>query len=114
MKSFEKYIKRYSSSFTYVKNGNTITVKGIIQPLHYSDKSYFSSKRFPAGVFDGRHYFLITTPEYKSRLFNGLVIDGENTKYRVKSVESYRVKNNDIYVWAVLTVHTDSTGGVYE
>ena len=114
MRNVDKYINKYSEVFSYIKNGNTVYVKGIIQPFHYKNKAYFSPERLPAGVLDGRHYLLITTPFYKERLEANLVINGENMSYRIKSVDTYRVKNEDLYVWAVLTARTGNTGDVYE
>ncbi len=111
MKSINKLIKKYADVLTTVKNGNTISVKGILEPFHYRNKSYFTPKRFPDGVYDGRHYIFITTPGYRDFLSAGVTLENEDMKYRVKSVETYRVKNNDLYVWAVLTVHTEYRGG---
>lgn len=113
MNSIKKLIKKYSSVLTAVKNGNTISIKGILQPFHYAYKSYFTPKRFPEGFYDGRHYLFITTPEYRGNLYMGVLLEDEDMKYRVKSVETYRVKDEDLYVWAVLTVHTDYRGGSY-
>ncbi len=114
MRNVEKYINKYSTVFNAVINGNTTVIKGILQPFHYRNKTYFTPKRLPAGVYDGRHYILITNPEYKDKLKKSLVInDGENS-FRVKSVEAYRVKNKDLYVWAVLTARTEYAGDDYE
>lgn len=114
MNSARKYIKKYSDVINVSQGGNTVSIKGIIQPFHYHNKSYFSPERFPAGVYDGRHYLLITTAEYKNVLNRGSVLERANKAFNLKSVETYRVKNEDLYVWAVLTARTENTGDVYE
>ncbi len=77
-------------------------------------RNFLSVKRLPAGVFDGKHYLFISTPDVKDTLTPNLLLEGEKISYLVKSVETYRVKNNDLYVWAVLTAYTKNTGDSYE
>lgn len=109
-----KFISKYASRFRITQNGNTAYIRGIIQPFHYSYKSYFSGKRLPAGVFDGKHYLFISTPDLSDVLSRGMILHGEDKDYRVKSAETYRVKDNDLYVQAVLTACAENEGDVYE
>lgn len=114
MKNIEKFINKYSCVFNTVKNGNTIIIKGILQPFHNHYKTYFTPKRFPAGVYDGRHYLLITTPDYGEKLKRSIVINNGEMSYFIKSVDTYRIKDKDLYVWAVLSAHTENIGDDYE
>jgi hypothetical protein len=110
----KKFINKYASRFRITQNGNTVYIRGIIQPFHHSYKSYFSNKRLPAGVFDGKHYLFISTPDLSDVLIRGMILRGDDKDYRVKSVETYRVKNNDLYARAVLTACAENEGDVYE
>lgn len=108
MKSPVKFIEKYGTVFRFIKYGNTITIKGILQPYHYSYNSFFTHNRLPAGVCDPRHYLLITTPDLSGQIYKDLLILGEDRDYVVKSVETFSVKGEDLYVWAVLTACTES------
>lgn len=110
----KKFIYKYGSRFRINQNGNTSYIRGVVQPFHYSYKSYFTDKRLPAGVLDGRHYLFISTPDLSGILRRGLILRGEDKAYRVKSVETYRVKNKDLYAQAVLTACAENEGDVYE
>lgn len=109
-----KLINKYGDVLNIRENGKTINIKGILQPFHYAYKSYFTPKRLPAGVFDGRHYLLITSPKYKNRIFRNSVVEKNEEKYRVKSAETYSAQGRDLYVWAVLTACTTYTEDDYE
>ena len=106
MKFPTKLINKYGVVLNLNCNGETISVKGILEPFHYSYKSYFNPKRLPSGIFDSHHYLLILSPECKNMIFRNTFVEKGIEKYRVKSVETYCANGQDLYVWAVLTACT--------
>ncbi len=108
MKKPDEYIEKYGTVLSFLRYGNTINIKGILQPLYYKRKSFYNSERTPSGVFDPRHYQFITTSADLNNFYRDLRLSGGGQRYIVKSFEPYIFKGEVLYVRAVLTACTDS------
>ena len=104
----DKYIEKYGTRLSYKVYGVNYSIKGIIQPFHYSYKSYFDTKRFESGAHDGRHYLMILKSTMASVIHNNMDIYQGDKVYRIKTYEPYRYKGEIIYVRALATARTET------
>ena len=110
-----KYIlNRYGSTVKITKKGNTIITKGFIEPLHTKNKSYYNIKPIPIGKLDNSHYLLITGPDIVLDKCGGEIVEMYDKKYITKSNGTYVLSGQKVYVWAVLTAHTEQLEDSYE
>ena len=112
MKGLEKLISEYGNDVSFEKNGKTITVKALLQPIHYRFKTYFMPKHLPRGLFDNRHYLLLAPADFPAQ--PSQVITCGDRKYLIISTEGYRLKGKTMYVRAVLTACTDGAEDDYD
>ena len=112
MTDFKKLFSEYGEPVSFEINGETITVKALLRPLHHKNKTYFMPKRLPQGVLDNRHYLLLAPADFSAEPPQILTCNGRN--YMILSREGYRVKGRTMYVWAVLTACTDSAEDDYD
>lgn len=107
MNSSDKYIQKYGTEISYKIYGQNMSIKAIMQPFHYSYKSYYESKRYPSGKRDGRHYLLILRSTMASVIYTNMKFYKGDKVYRVKTFETYRYKGEVLYVRALLTPCAD-------
>ena len=112
--SAKNIIEKYGSTVLVSDGEKTFNSKGIIRPLYYKDKSRAIFSRFPTGVFDNRHYFVMLSPDVKLRKTGGETLECGGEKYRVNSNGVYFLGNRMLYVWAVLTACTDHLEDDYD
>lgn len=107
-------LNRYGSTVKITEKGNTIRTKGFIEPLHTKNKTYYNIKPIPLGKLDNSHYLLITGPDVVLDKCGGAVVEMCGKKYITKSNGTYILAGQKMYVWAVLTAHTEQSEDSYE
>ena len=109
--SIEKLLNKY---------GNTIYISGadgwksslfsaFIQPLRYKTKLYMTGDMTPIGINHNNVYLYIGPARHDlTKLDKSYRIhDGENNSYLIDRAEKITVKNNAIYIWAVIRQTTE-------
>ncbi len=102
------------------KFGNTIYISGadgwksslfnaFIQPLRYKPKLYMTGDMTPIGINHNNVYLYIGPARHDlTKLDKSYRIhDGENNSYLIDRAEKITVKNNTIYIWAVIRQTTE-------
>lgn len=105
-RSVKNTIRKYGSDVVITGDEKSVITKGIIRPLYYRDRTRAVFSRLPAGIFDNRHYLIILESDVKLRKTGGETVECNSNKYTVNSNGTYIVKDEAIYVWAVLTACT--------
>lgn len=102
------------------KFGNTIYISGadgwksslfnaFIQPLRYKTKLYMTGDVTPIGINHNNVYLYIGPARHDlTKLDKSYRIhDDENNSYLIDRAEKITVKNNAIYIWAVIRQTTE-------
>lgn len=95
-------------------NGKTRETKAIIQPMNRRWKTYFSGERLPSGVLNNNHYYMIAPPDLSLTAAENAVITCLEKTYTVRSCGDFKVKNERLYVWAVLAARTEISEDDYD
>ena len=96
------------------ENGITKSARAIIQPMNRRYKTYFSGERLPDGVLNNNHYYMIAPPEFDITNSGSAVIDAEDKSYLIRSSGEFKVKDERLYVWAVLAARTEPLEDDYD
>lgn len=104
------------------KIGNTVYISGadgwksslfnaFIQPLRYKTKLYMTGDVTPIGINRNSVYLYIGPARHDlTRLDKSCRIhDGDNNLYLIDRAEKITVKNNTVYIWAVIRQTTEVT-----
>lgn len=102
-KSILTELKKYGESLTVTTEKGSRRVKGILQPLLYKNKMYLGGTQLPDGYFNGGYYLLICPPEACLPVLGSAIVENSGKKYILKRSETVTLKNESLYVWAVLT-----------
>lgn len=109
--SIEKMLTKYGNTVRITGNDgwSTPLFNAFIQPLRYKTKLYMTGERTPIGINRNSVYLYIGPPKYDlSKLDNTYRIhDGENNTYLIDRAEKITVKNNTVYIWAVVRQTTE-------
>lgn len=102
------------------KHGNSVYISGadgwkstifnaFIQPLRYKNKLYMAGDVTPLGVNRNSVYLYIGPARHDlTKLDNSYRIhDSENNTYSIDRAEKIIVKNNTIYIWAIIRQTTE-------
>lgn len=98
---------RYGSDVRNITAESETRFQAFLQPMRRRYQNYYVPKRHLTGVFTNDHYLLIAPPD--TSLSRGDELECNSLLYTVISTDSYYVKDNVLYVWAVLTAHTERT-----
>lgn len=111
--SIGKIINRYGCT-AYVKNGDEIQhTKAFVSPLYYRYNQSYDSVRHKLGKRKNNMFLFIAPPEIKIESGKS-VIETDGCKYTVKRCEKYYVRDNPIYVRAVLCEYKEEPRDDYE
>ncbi len=88
---------------------NSENYRAFIQPLRYKTKLYMQGDRTPIGINKNNVYLYIGPANHDlTKLDNSCRIhDSENCKYIIDRAEKITVKNNTVYIWAVIRQTTE-------
>ena len=79
------------------------TYGGFIQPLRYKNKMYLNGVNTVIGFNSQGHYLYIGPPDHDlSTLSNDNWIEAEGKKFTVDRCEKVYLKNEVVYVWAII------------
>ncbi len=105
-------IQKWGESLSVTTEGAELNFKGIIQPLNKKRYSTYFTERLSAGTLCNNVYYLIFPPTVS--LAAGTVIRSEDKSYCVRSCGAFKVKNESVYAWAVLSARAVSEEDDYE
>nr|WP_303690082.1 hypothetical protein [Ruminococcus bromii] len=111
--SIGKILNRYGCDVTVKNDGKSVRTKAFISPLRYNYNQNSDNVRHRLGMRKTKLFLFIAPPDV---LLNSekSVIESENGKYTVKRCEKYYVKDNPIYVRAVLCAYREETRDDFE
>ena len=107
-------LDKWGETVTMTENGVEKSARAIIQPMNRRYKTYFSGKRLPDGVLNNNHYYMIASPELAFSEQGTAVITSNGREYLIRSGGEFKVKNERLYVWAVLAARTESAEDDYD
>lgn len=99
-------IEKFGSTVTLKINDKEYVTKAFIQPLRYKNKMYVDGYYLPQGYINGSHFLYIgkAEPKFTQPLEDvTITLNKTGEKYTVKRAETYRLKDVDLYMWAVIT-----------
>jgi hypothetical protein len=100
-KSITDTIKKYGNNVKIISNENSFLTNAFIEPLRYKNRIYVGGEYRLLGYSRTERY-LYVGPADIVLSENSSVIEMQDNKYIVKRCEIYYVKDNPIYVWAIL------------
>ncbi|MCR5652880.1 MAG: hypothetical protein K6F88_03675 [Ruminococcus sp.] len=114
MKNVNRILGKWGEKASITKNGKNFTADVLIQPMNRRWKTYLSGERVPSGILNNNHYYMIAAPELDLDKPDGGIVECGGKKYYIRSSGDFKVKNNKLYVWAVLAAHTEPVEGDYD
>ena len=111
--SIGKILNRYGCDVTVKNGGKSVRTKAFISPLRYNSNQNYDSVRHKLGMRKTKLFLFIAPPDVLLDSEKS-VIESENGKYTVKRCEKYYVKDNPIYVRAVLCAYREETRDDFE
>lgn len=86
------------------------TFKAFLQPLRYKNKLYQQGSFTPLGVNKNNVYLYIGPADHDLTKLDSTyrIHDSENKKYIIDRAEKITVKNNTVYIWAVIRQTTEA------
>lgn len=111
--SIGKILNRYGCDVTVKNGGKSVRTKAFISPLRYNSNQNYDSIRHKLGMRKTKLFLFIAPPDVLLDSEKS-VIESENGKYTVKRCEKYYVKDNPIYVRAVLCAYREETRDDFE
>lgn len=101
--------------------GNTVYISGadnwksplfnaFVQPLRYKNKLYQQGSFTPIGINKNNVYLYIGPAKHDLTKLDGTyrIHDSENKEYIIDRAEKIAVKNNTLYIWAVIRQITEA------
>ncbi len=79
----------------------TAPFKGFIQPLRYKNKMYLNGVNTVIGFNSQGHYLYIGPPDHDLEA-EGCHVESNGKKFTVDRCEKVYVKNEIIYIWAII------------
>ena len=114
MKRIDSILDKWGEIVTLTENGVEKSARAIIQPMNRRYKTYFSGKRLPDGVLNNNHYYMIASPELVISEQGTAVITSNDRSFLIRSSGEFKVKNERLYVWAVLAARTEPLEDDYD
>ncbi len=109
-----KLIEKYGTCVTLREGDRERDCRVVIQPLMYKNKMYIGSDTVPLGFVDKGHYMMIASSDLPVEDYRKLVICDKDKSYTVKRSEEVKLRDDVIYIWAVLTVYAKEREDEYE
>ena len=106
-------IDKYGIEVTVATDNHAVKAKAFIQPLRYNSRYYGEAEHHKAGFVRNNKYLYIGKPDVEI-ISGSLVIERDKTQYIVKRSEIYRVGEECIYTWAILSPCSKSLEDDYE
>lgn len=109
-----RIIEKYGTRVILREGDCETSSTAVIQPLMYKNKMYVGSDVAPLGFVDKGHYLMIAPCDFPVKDYSRLLIFDGNKGYTVKRSETVKLKDEELYIWAVLTVHETFREDEYE
>lgn len=98
--NLDRAFQKFGNTVRIFRGGRTEVVKAFVQPLRRRHRLYINDRYIPAGYFDNRYLLYIGPCSHP--LEDGMRIRCLNKAYAVVTEEHFAVRDEDIYVWAIL------------
>ncbi len=109
--TIEKMLNKFGNSIyiTGADGWKSPIFSAFIQPLRYKNKLYMSGDVTPIGINHNNVYLYIGPAGHDlTRLDKTYRIhDSDNNSYLIDRAEKIKVKNNIVYIWAVIRQTTE-------
>lgn len=109
--TIEKMLNKFGNSIyiTGADSWKSPIFSAFIQPLRYKNKLYMSGDVTPIGINRNNVYLYIGPAGHDlTRLDKTYRIhDSDNNSYLIDRAEKMKVKNNIVYIWAVIRQTTE-------
>lgn len=105
-------LNRYGNTVRVVRGGRTEVTKAFVQPLRRRHRLYINDRYIPAGYFDNRYLLYIGPGSHP--LDTGTAVICKDVRYTVVTAEEFTVRDEDIYVWAILMPVSQTEEGYYD
>ena len=96
---------RYGTNMLLKSGENAKTIKAFFQPLRKKQQNYFIPQRHLSGVFTKDKHLIIAPADTKIKRGDILVVN--DREYAVVSSGNYIFQDCLLYVWAVVSAHTE-------
>lgn len=110
-------MNKYGREVHSVNSDGAITgnAKCFIQPLRYKNKMYIEGTPTPVGINDSGYFLFLGPPEFdiESLGEKGYICDGTK-RYHIDRTEQIFIKNEPVYIWAVLKEITQGDYPYYD
>lgn len=91
------------------QNNKVIETNAFIQPLRQINKSYQWNNYLDSGFIDLSSYIYIGPYDVRLDNFPGdTILESDSKKYIIQKTDTVSIKDEIIYFWAVLQIHTES------
>lgn len=100
--SVSNMIRKYGYEIDIITEGNTVTSKAFIEPLHYKNRIHIGGSYHYVGGYESK-YLYIGLLEV-ALVENKTIIHFNNRYYRVVRVEKYKNEGKFLYTWAILVL----------
>lgn len=95
------------------QDNKIIETNAFIQPLRQINKSYQWNNYLDSGFIDLSSYIYIGPYDIRLDNFPGdTILESDSRKYIVKKTDTVSIKNEVIYIWAILQMYTESNTDV--
>lgn len=111
--SVSAMINRYGSSVTVHNGGIAVKTRAFVEPLRYKNKIYIGGRHHELGIYNNEKYLFIGKPS-DSVVEDESIIECGGNKYIVKRHEIYRVGDEAVYNWAIMTRYREKTEDEYD
>ena len=109
--TIEKMLNKFGNSvhITGADGWSSPIFSAFIQPLRYKNKLYVSGDVTPLGINPNRVYLYIGPASHDLTKLDKTyrIHDSDNNSYLIDRAEKIKVKNNIVYIWAVIRQTTE-------
>ena len=109
---FMSALRRYGNTVVIDRSGRAETVRAFVQPLRRRHRLYINDRYIPAGYFDNRYLLYIGPPD--QFLDTGDKVSCLGTEYSVVTAEMFAVRDENVYVWAILMPVVEAEEDYYD
>ena len=106
-------ISRHGSS-VIIRNGDSTTnTRAFVEPLRYKNRIYIGGRKHFLGMYNNEKYLFIGKPS-DSIIEDKSIVECGGDKFIVKRMEVYRVNDEPVYIWAIMTRYQERTEDEYD
>jgi hypothetical protein len=106
-------INRNGNSVIIHNGDSQIATRAFVEPLRYKNRIYIGGRKHVLGMYNSEKYLFIGKPA-DSVFEDKSIVECGGDKFIVKRKEIYRVSNEPVYTWAIMTRYQERTEDEYD